>query len=167
MLRKVSLEKSDTADTRTCDVSTVTREQLRYSSVAHRRDVMALFESVCTYLKNKAASHDMTKLEEIDWFYEDFKTGFKKQGWYDMHRLAERHHIAHGDGVPFDVDLFDVLEHLVDNVTSCVARTGDKSKYIPAKLRPEMLAKAIRNTEMKLLDAVECPGWEVNDDGGE
>ena len=155
MLDKVYLRPSSTADTRTCDVSKVSKEQLLESSLSHKEDVLHLFGSISDYLVNKAEMHDCTKITRIDWFFKDFKTGFKTRGWYDMHRQAERHHIAQADGVPIDVNLFDVIEHLVDNVTACVARTGDKSKYQYAQLNEGMLLRAIQNTEDMLLAAVE------------
>jgi len=160
MLDKVYVKKSETADTRTCDVSIVSKEQLLQSSVSHIADVKRVFNEIAEYLLVKAELHDCTKLTRMDWFYDDFKTGFATQGWYDMHRRAERHHIAHDDGVPMDVDLFDVLEHLIDNVTACVARTGNKLSYNYSDLNTELLKLAVTNTELKLLQCVELEADE-------
>jgi len=160
MLDKVYVGKSSTADTRTCDVSTVSKEQLWQSSISHKKDVLNVFRAVIDYLLETAELHDCTKLTRIDWFHEDFKSAFKTQGWWDMHRTAERHHISELDGVPIDINLFDVLEHLIDNVTACVARTGEKSNYRYSMLDSDVLKRAVANTEAMLLECV-TPDWKA------
>jgi hypothetical protein len=139
----ITIKKSETADTRTCDFKNVTKEQLKSSSAQHIRDVnkaLCLFSEKLFYA---AIVHDRDKIEDIDSFHSDFTTGFVAQGWWTNHRKITRHHINYEDGVPKDVNLIDVLEHVADCVMAGMARSG--SVY-DIKLPDELLQKALRNT---------------------
>lgn len=139
----IEIKKSHTADTRTCDVSQVSRQQLLDSSRQHIGDVaqaMAFFSSMlCT----AAASHDYDKLTEIDWFYADFKTRFQQTGWWDNHRKIHRHHLLQADGIPADVNILDLLEFIADCVMAGMARSG--SVY-PVSVTDELLRRCFDNT---------------------
>lgn len=139
----IVIQKSKTADTRTCDVSKVSKEQLFESSVQHINDVkkaMVLFKDM---LDEAAEKHDFDKLTDIDQFHKDFKTGFKQTIWWDNHRLVNRHHLLQDDGVPTDVNLIDVMEMIVDCVMAGMGRTGE---VYPLDIKPEVLKKAFENT---------------------
>jgi hypothetical protein len=143
----IYIRKSETADTRTCDVTKVDKSTLIKSSQSHISDVqraLSLFE-IMLYKAGKI--HDHTKLLGIDQFYADFKTGFKTHDWWDSHRKQERHHIGQADGVREDVDLIDVLEFIADCVTAGMARSGSVYEL---KLPDELLQKAMKNTVDKL-----------------
>lgn len=139
----IVIHKSPTADTRTCGVSTVTKAQLEASSRQHIADVMAGLEFFRERLKAAANIHDFDKLTEIDWFHRDFQTGFKQTGWWENHRKINRHHIDKPDGVPADVNLIDVLEHIADCVMAGMARSGSVYEL---KLPDELLQRAFKNT---------------------
>ncbi len=139
----IEITKSQTADTRTCDVSKVSREQLLASSQQHIGDVVKALAFFSGKLMEAAGSHDFDKLAAIDWFHEDFKTGFKQTGWWDNHRKIHRHHIDKADGVPDDVNLIDVLEHVADCVMAGMGRSGSVYEL---KLSDELLQRAFRNT---------------------
>ena len=47
----IKVKKSPTADTRTCDVTKVTKEQLRESSISHIRDVELRLEVLSNILR--------------------------------------------------------------------------------------------------------------------
>ena len=145
----IQIEKSQTADTRSCDWSKVTEETLLKSSKQHINDVRKGLDYFCNKLREAAEVHDFDKLTEIKWFHEDFKTGFKKTGWWDNHRKVNRHHIDKADGTPEDVNLIDVLEHITDCVMAGMARTGT---IYPLKLSSDLLQKAFSNT-VELLKA--------------
>ena len=100
-------------------------------------------------LTEAAGEHDYDKLTAIDWFHEDFVTGFKQTGWWDNHRKIHRHHLAQEDGVPEDVNLLDVLEYISDCVMAGMARSG--SVY-DLTMPPELLERAFKNT-VELLKA--------------
>ena len=139
----IKIQKSKTADTRTCDVSKVSKEQLFDSSVQHINDVKKAMAFIKDLLDGAAEKHDFDKLTDIDQFHEDFKTGFKQTIWWDNHRIVNRHHLLQDDGVPADVNLVDVMEMIVDCVMAGMGRTGE---VYPLDIKPEVLMKAFENT---------------------
>lgn len=139
----IEIEKSQTADTRTCDFVSVTKRILLNSSVQHISDVrrgLAFFAGV---LETAATNHDTDKLTDIDSFHADFVTGFKQTGWWERHRQLNRHHLNSADGVRDDVNLIDVLDYIADCVMAGMARSG--SVY-DLTLPQEVLQKAFANT---------------------
>lgn len=144
----ITIKKSQTADTRTCDYSKVTKEQLLKSSEQHISDVRQALDFFREALNEAWRRHDFTKLDQIDWFHADFATGFKQSGWWDNHRKTERHHLAQADGVRDDVNLIDVLEYIADCVMAGKARSGTVNEIVIA---PEVLRIAFQNT-CKLLE---------------
>jgi hypothetical protein len=146
MYVKIAIKKSPTADTRTCDWSKVDKETLRNSSWQHIDDVyeaMSYFEDL---LATAAEQHDADKLSDIDNFHDDFTTGFKSTTWWDRHRKINRHHLNAEDGIPEDVNLLDVLEHVADCVTAGAARQGSVDGVYAVKLPDVLLQKALLNT---------------------
>lgn len=139
----IKIKKSRTADTRTCDWSKVTKEQLLESSEHHRDDVAKGFEFLAGMLVDQAWQHDHDKLSDIDGFHRDFLTGFKRTEWWDNHRKVNRHHLLQDDGVPEDVNLIDVLDMVVDCVMAGMGRSG--SVY-PLEIKPDVLMLAFHNT---------------------
>ncbi len=139
----ITVKPSPTADTRTCDVSTVSQKQLLDSSALHLMDVRAALAFFVGRLLHTANVHDLDKITDIDGFYADFKTKFAQTGWWDRHRTLNRHHLTMEDGVPLDVNLIDVLDFIADCVMAGMARSG--SVY-PLSLSPELLERAFQNT---------------------
>src|SRR4249919_1270076 len=105
----IQIKKSETADTRTCDFTKVTRETLLASSIQHVGDVHQALAFFSGELLRAAGRHDFDKLSDIDGFHADFVTGFTQTGWWDRHRKLNRHHLNMADGIPADVNLIDVL----------------------------------------------------------
>lgn len=143
----ILITKSETADTRTCDVTKVSKEQLKKASHSHIADVRQALSLFQGELARAAREHDHTKLEGIDQFYDDFKVSFKTTDWWDTHRRVERHHLIQEDGVREDVDLIDVLEFIADCVMAGMARSGSVYKL---ELPDALLQKAFQNTVDKL-----------------
>lgn len=139
----IEINKSATADTRTCDFANTTKETLLTSSRQHIGDVVQAMAFFTSKLVLAAGEHDYDKLTEIDHFHADFITGFKETGWWDNHRRIHRHHLAQEDGAPEDVNLLDVLEYIADCVMAEMARRG--SVYDLA-MPPELLERAFKNT---------------------
>jgi hypothetical protein len=98
-------------------------------------------------LLSASQSHDFDKLSDLGTFHRDFQTGFKQTEWWDNHRKINRHHLNVADGVPADVNLIDVIEHIVDCVMAGMARSGSVYEL---KLPDEVLQAAFRNTVEKL-----------------
>lgn len=152
----IVIRKSPTADTRTCDVSTVTKEVLLKSSSQHIEDVgkaLAFFQQMLTHA---AVTHDRDKLTEIDHFYSDFKTKFEQQGWWTNHRRINRHHLNYEDGIPEDVNLVDVFEYISDCVMAGMARSGSVYELV---LPEGLLEKAFRNTVSLLISQVQVESY--------
>lgn len=139
----IEIHKSKTADTRTCDFANTTKETLLASSRQHIGDIVKALAFFTSKLVEAAGEHDYDKLTSIDWFHADFVTGFKQQGWYDNHRKIHRHHLDKPDGVPDDVNLLDVLEHISDCVMAGMGRSGSVYEL---KLSDELLQRAFKNT---------------------
>lgn len=139
----IEIKKSPTADTRTCDVSKVERQQLLDSSRQHIADVAKAMAFFSSRLFAAAAEHDYDKLTDIDWFYSDFRTNFAQTGWWDNHRKIHRHHLSQYDGVPKDVNLLDVLEYISDCVMAGMARSGE---VYALEMSDELLQMAFVNT---------------------
>jgi hypothetical protein len=145
----IVIQKSKTANTRSCDFSQVTKEQLLASSIQHIGDVEKGIGFLVGKLCQSAALHDHDKISNIDGFHADFVTGFKQTGWWDEHRKINRHHLLQEDGIPADVNLIDVLDMIVDCVMAGMGRTD--SVY-PLDIPPELLRRAFDNT-VELLKA--------------
>ena len=139
----IKIKPSPTADTRTCDYSKVTLEQLRASSEQHIEDVRLGLDFFRELLATASERHDFDKLSAISEFHSDFITGFKTTGWWDNHRKVNRHHLLSADGIPADVDLIDVLEMIADCVMAGMARAG--SVY-SLDISSELLMRAFQNT---------------------
>lgn len=139
----IVIQKSSTADSRTCDVGAVSREVLLESSRQHIGDVVKAIAFFSSKLIEAAGAHDYDKLTGIEWFYSDFKTKFAEHGWWDNHRKIHRHHLSQADGVPEDVNLLDVLEWIADCVMAGRARAGE---IYPLEMSDALLQRALQNT---------------------
>lgn len=145
----IVIQPSPTADTRTCDVSKVSREQLLKSSRLHIDDVRRGMRFFSDGMLLAGNTHDHDKLTGIDQFYVDFRTGFKQTIWLQRHYKLNRHHLDNPDGVPSGVNLIDVIEHVVDCVMAGMARSGEVR---PFDLSSELLQRAVKNTVEMLLE---------------
>lgn len=139
----IEIGKSATADTRSCDFASVTRETLLASSRQHIDDVGRALMFFNGLIHDAAARHDYDKISDIDGFHADFVTGFAQTGWWDRHRQLNRHHLEMPDGVRDDVNLVDVLDYIADCVMAGMARTGTvRELAVP----DEVVLLAFRNT---------------------
>lgn len=147
----ITIKKSPTADTRTCEFAGVSKATLLTSSIVHIDDVRKGLLFFGGLLNTAACKHDEDKIADIDGFHADFVTGFGTTTWWDRHRAITRHHINWSDGVPPDVNLIDVLEYITDCVMAGMARTG--SVY-QVTLNDETLRTAFANTVQLLVSNV-------------
>lgn len=139
----IEIDKSESADTRTCDYANVTKETLLASSKQHISDVRRALDFFMARVCEAGQQHDPDKITDIDGFHKDFLTGFAVTEWWDRHRKLNRHHLQQEDGIPADVNLIDVLDFIADCVMAGMARSG--SVY-PLHLPPELLERAFQNT---------------------
>ena len=139
----IKIQKSKTADTRSCDFSQVTEMELLASTLQHMNDVKLGMEFFKDMISEAYERHDHDKLTDIKQFHADFLTGFKQTGWWDNHRKVNRHHLLADDGVPKDVNIVDVLDMIVDCVMAGMGRTGT---VYPLEIKPDVLMTAFQNT---------------------
>jgi hypothetical protein len=148
----IAVRPSPTADTRTCDYASVSKETLLASSKQHIEDVRKALGVFAALIYQAEAAHDTDKLTDIDGFHRDFLTGFAVTEWWDRHRKLNRHHLTNEDGIPADVNLIDVLDFIADCVMAGMARSGT---VYPLTLPPELLDRAFQNTVALLQAQVE------------
>lgn len=137
----INIHKSPEADSRTAN-EPLTPVKLRSSTVSHMKDVDAGLNFLAYQLKEKGKHHDHTKIEYLDDFFQALTSGkVKESDWYKLHITEERHHLK--SNVPNDVNLLDVIEHLVDCTMAGLARSGE---IYDIDLSPEVLQLAAQNT---------------------
>jgi len=148
----IQINKSETADTRSCDFTKVTEKKLRDSSVSHILDVCIGLKFFQKMLLEAGRNHDHDKISGLEQFHKDFVSGFKSHEWWDNHRKINRHHLTKEDGIPEDVNLIDILEYITDCTMAGMARTGE---VYDLGLPDELLQRAFKNTCELLKDNVE------------
>lgn len=150
-MKTITIRRSPVADSRTCDFSTVTKDQLLHASIGHIEDVRELMRLVADRVVGASCAHDQDKIHDIDGFHRDFVTNFEDREWLDCHYATSRHHLQDAEGVPSDVDLIDVIECVADCVAAGLARSGElRPMAIPA----EVLLRAVENTARRLAEHV-------------
>ena len=147
----ITIKKSPTADTRTCDFANVSKPTLLASSQQHIDDVRHALAFFGQLLQIAATDHDRDKITDIDGFHRDFVTGFAQTTWWDAHRKLNRHHLLQPDGVRDDVNLIDVLDLIADCVVASMARSGEIAAL---DLDPDVLIRAFENTVTLLMNQV-------------
>jgi hypothetical protein len=151
-MEKIRIRKSECADTRSCDWSKVSKQELLVDTFMHIEDVHKGMQFFADEINKASMKHDHTKVTNIAEFHNDFRTGFKTQDWYEMHKKVERHHFKGNDHIQDDVNLIDILEQIADGVMAGKARSGE---YREEPLPKGLLEKAYKNTIKMLLDKVE------------
>lgn len=148
----IDIKVNNLGDTRTANRKP-TLYEFQNANREHIADVRAVMAELAKLIRCAGNSHDYTKLSYESEFYADFckvldgsTEKFTDMEWYQTHIREERHHI--NSRCPDDVDLIDIIEHVVD--CCCAGKT--RSGYIsPVVIDPEILQKAVENT-VKLID---------------
>lgn len=117
--------------------------------IEHQKHVFLVMRSIADELNNIGVRHDWTKIHYFDKFYEDViqrkkVLDFKERSWYDIHTRGERHHL--NSHRPVDVNLFDVLEFIVDCICSGKSRSAEVHKDYLKFDDPNLLENAYWNT---------------------
>lgn len=154
----IKIKKSLTADTRSCDWSKVTKEQLLESSKQHIDDVKKGMDLFKNMIDDATKNHDFDKISNIDGFYSDFITGFKSTIWFEEHQKINRHHLLNEKGIPENINLIDVLEMITDCVMAGMGRTGH---VYPLEIPPVLLKQAFDNTVELIKSKVIVEDFEV------
>lgn len=149
----IYIARTKNADSRTAD-ETLSYENLKKDTMIHRKDVQAGMNYFSKILEQRGEQHDFTKMIFFDEFAknvleEHTNEEFINSHWYQNHVYEERHHL--NANCPLDVNLFDVLEMIVDCVMAGKGRAGHVTPgYLQLK-DPSILERAYWNT-VKLLD---------------
>lgn len=135
------VKKSPNADSRTMTPD-ADKAELSRSTESHINDVGAGLKFIADTLVARGRDHDHTKMENMDEFHAALRSGHVKDtSWYQKHITEERHHLK--SHVPDDVNLIDVIEHLVDCTMAGLTRSGT---VYDVDLSPEVLQLAAQNT---------------------
>jgi len=153
----LKIHPSAVADTRTCNVTKVTKEQLLKASKQHIGDVQKGLRFIANQLLEAADRHDHDKVtpEGIELFHKEFTTldNFGEDStWLENHYKVNRHHLETDRGIRENVDLVDVVEAVVDGVMAGMGRAG---RVRDSKISPGVLYTALNNTVAKLAAQVE------------
>lgn len=144
----IVIRKSPTADSRSCDPSKVTLEQLQDSTKQHMNDVLKGMVFFSKLITKSGMKHDLDKLSSIDEFHKSFQSNtLMNSEWLQNHYKNNRHHLVQEVGIPKDVNLVDVLEYISDCVMAGMARSGN---VFDLNISPELLKKAFDNTVILL-----------------
>ena len=132
------------------------REELRNSVNQHRFDVANVMDMLGEHIRETGELHDWTKVDFFDDFYRDSierisNPNFKERDWFDIHCNYEGHHL--NSKVPEDVDLFNVLESIVDCIVTAKSQGKELNPYFLI-IRRDVLKKAYWNTVRKLDDSI-------------
>lgn len=148
----IVVKRSPNADSRTLQ-GPVGKEELTRSTQSHIDDVAAGLKLIAELLKSRGQRHDYTKMERMDDFHAALTSGHITDTlWYKHHVTEERHHLKRH--VPDDVNLIDVLEHVVDCTMAGIARSGSEANIFDLDIDPNVLALAIQNTSKMIQENV-------------
>ena len=148
----IDVAANNLGDTRTANRKP-SFDEFRAANGSHMTDVEDVMLEIAKLIRKAGLEHDYTKKFYEPEFYADFckvldgsTKNFTDMEWYQTHIREERHHI--NNRCPDDVDLIDIIEHIVD--CCCAGKT--RSGYIsPVVIDPEILKRAVDNT-VKLID---------------
>lgn len=137
----IRITKAVNADSRSAD-QPITVGTLRKDTVSHIKDVEAGLKFIAYELEKRGRDHDHTKMENMEDFCNALSSGkVKESEWYKLHITEERHHLK--SNVPDDVNLIDVIEHVVDCTMAGLTRSG---QVYDLDIPPETLTLAVNNT---------------------
>lgn len=155
------IKKSPNADSRTMSPE-ADKEELIRSTESHIKDVGTGLKFIADAIVARGGVHDHTKMENMDEFQAALRSGhIKETNWYQKHITEERHHLK--SHIPEDVNLIDIIEHLVDCTMAGLTRSGT---IYDVDLSPEILQLAAQNTVELLKNnttVIESDGDDVLD----
>lgn len=138
----IRLIKDSNADSRSTDVSQLQRDDLKIATERHQDAVRQAMKFMASLAIKAGDNHDWLKTREFENFYQSLISGkIKDSEWYKDHIEKERHHLK--SNVPDDVNLIDVIEHIVDCTMAGLGRTGE---VYDDDLPAYVLEKACKNT---------------------
>lgn len=137
----ITVRKSQSADSRSAK-SMPTLDELQQATESHIGDVGKGTEFIASLLIGRGKKHDHTKMENMEEYHAALVSGkIKETPWYQKHITEERHHLK--SHVPEDVNLIDVMEHLIDCTMAGLTRSGE---IYDIDISPDVLVLACQNT---------------------
>ena len=163
-MKKIKIERNTNGDTRVATKVPSIRE-FEDSNYKHTQDVKDMMNAFADEIKNKARSHDWSKLIEPhkSAFYRDLcntiegRMDFESGEWCKFHYSNERHHLL--KRCPDNVNLVDVIEMICDCVCAGMARSGEVRDL---EISSDILAAAVKNTVELCKGAVELEESDEN-----
>lgn len=155
---KVLVYKNSDGDTRTAEkVATFTNFSI--ANDMHKQDVRNIMNEIAFDIMQNGRKHDFTKKDyELD-FYNDYKstiekgTNFVEGEWYKLHCEKEKHHEEGYELHKDELTLLDIIEMMVDKISSAAARSGEIKCY-DIKLSQEEIMKCFDNTIEYIKDKI-------------
>jgi hypothetical protein len=153
---KIKITETLKADSRSGNLCT--EEELLDESKQHIYDVIQIMNWMALKLTEQSKLHDHDKItpDGISLFHKEFIESINNKKynfitdskWFSNHKKVNRHHLDYQDGVPDDVNLFDVFEQIADCAEAARSRNkgGDPGITYPKSFTPELLLKAAKNT---------------------
>lgn len=150
----ITIRPSPSASVSTAD-HPLTEAELRRATEAHIDDVRRGMLYLANLIRERGHRHDWSKLRYFPSYYRQFaktqETGVRDPGWYNrVHRRHERHHVE-DPASREDINLIDILEHIVDGVMAGKGRSGE---YKADTLMSGLLERAYANTQKLVSGAV-------------
>lgn len=131
-------------------------DDLYIEMLRHADEVEKMMSNIGAYMEEIGEWHDWTKFKYFDEFKNDClerlsTPEFKKREWYNIHTIKERHHV--NANCPADVNLFDILEMIVDCGVAGKSRSGEVNfKFL--ELNEGILENAYWNTVQLICDKI-------------
>ena len=145
----INVHKAVKADSRSAG-DELTPKQLLTDTNSHIKDVSKGMDFIAELIMNRGTTHDHTKVKDINTFYDALTSGdIKNSFWYQNHITRERHHLKSKE--PDDVNLVDVIEHIVDCTMAGLTRSGN---IYDIDLPSDLLIRAVNNTVELLKDNI-------------
>lgn len=155
---KVLVYRNSNGDTRTAE-KVASFEDFAIANDMHKQDVRNIMNEIAFDIMQNGRKHDFTKKEnELD-FYNDYKstiekgTNFVEGQWYKLHCEKEKHHEEGYELHKDELTLLDVIEIMVDKISSAAARSGEVKCY-DINLSQEEIMKCFDNTIEYIKDKV-------------
>ncbi len=131
-------------------------DEIFMSILYHQDNIKKVMRMISEHILDVGDVHDWTKLDYFDEFYNDcferrYNPVFSNREWYNIHCKFERHHL--NSKIPDDVDLFDVLESIVDCIVTAKSQNIKVNPFF-LLLRDDVLQEAYWNTIKKLEDNI-------------
>lgn len=148
------VKKNVNSDTRS-SIGDVSYSGFVLANNLHINDVSNTMNRLAFMLMSKGCKHDYTKVTKSREYYKDYKhtinngDNFTDSSWYKYHVTTEKHHL---NDFHSDINLLDILEHIVDCTCAGKSRSGE---VYPILISDDKIRLALDNTIKLIYDMVD------------